>query len=107
MRSKITLWALLLIICTAAQADVLRLRNGTTVEGKFVSGNEKGIWFEHAPQGSTLYPLSFIEGVTFGVYTPYSSILKQPKGQSAKAMRIRESQQEDRSAIHLPVNSFR
>jgi len=109
MARIITLWALLLLCFAGAQADILRLRNGTAIEGKFVSGTEKGIWFERAPEGSALYPLSFVEGVTFGAYVPYSARQNRPKDETGKATqpRIREWPQAGKSAVRLPTNSFR
>ena len=109
MFRTLILGALLLMSCLNARGDILRLRNGTTLEGKFISGSEKGIWFERTPEGSTLYPLSFIERMTFGTYVPYSALNKNPKSETAKAKppRTRESRREDRSTLRLPVNSFR
>ena len=113
MARIITLWALLLLCLVAARADILRLRNGATIEGKFVSGTEKGIWFERAPEGSALYPLSLVEGVTFGAYVPFSARQNRPKNEmgdetgKATQPRIREWPQAGKSAVRLPANSFR
>ena len=49
-----------------AHADILRLRNGEVIEGKFISGSDAGIWFEKLPREASVYPLTLVESVAFG-----------------------------------------
>ena len=87
-------------------ADTLRLRNGTAIEGRFVSGTEKGIWFERGAEGTALYPLSFVENLTFGAYTPYSKNQKSDD-KSLKPPRTPGWPRADTATVRWPINSFR
>ena len=91
------------------QADTLRLRNGTSIQGKFVSGTEKGIWFERGAEGTALYPLSFVENLTFGPYTPYSKNENAPKtdDKTIKPPRTPGWPKVDTAKGRWPINSFR
>ena len=60
---KFMLASLFLVVAT--RADVLHLRNGESVEGKFISGNGATIWFQQALHEAAEYPVSLVESVTF------------------------------------------
>ena len=103
--SKTSLLCVLVLCAVSVQADTLRLRNGTTIEGKFVSGTEKGIWFARGAEGTALYPLSFVENLSFGAFTPYSKNQKQDEKPTAS--RTPGWPQADTVAVRWRVNSFR
>jgi hypothetical protein len=60
-----TAFTLFLALGALAQADTLRLRNGETLEGRFISGSETGIWFETPLHEAAVYPLALVESVSF------------------------------------------
>jgi hypothetical protein len=56
----------LLAACAAmAQADELRLRDGTVILGTYVGGTQKEVYFQHTPAGSDMYPLFMVESLKF------------------------------------------
>jgi len=56
----------LLAACAAvAQADELRLRDGTVILGSYVGGTQKEVYFQHTPAGSDMYPLFMVESLKF------------------------------------------
>jgi hypothetical protein len=100
----------LVLYAVSVKADTLRLRNGTTIEGKFVSGTEKGIWFERGAEGTALYPLSFVENLSFGAFTPYSKNYKGdgPRKDShfTRPQRTPGWPRAENVTVRWPVNSF-
>ncbi len=108
--SKTSLLCAIVLCAGSAQADTLRLRNGTTIEGKFVSGTEKGIWFERGAEGTALYPLSFVENLSFGAFTPYSKNQKpddHPDDHTVRPPRTPGWPRADTATVRWRVNSFR
>jgi hypothetical protein len=57
---------LLLGVVVAARADVIRLRDGTSLVGRYVGGTRTEIWFQSNPQGAQAYPLFLVDSVKFG-----------------------------------------
>jgi hypothetical protein len=56
----------LLAACAiVAQADELRLRDGTVILGAYVGGTQKEVYFQHTPAGSDMYPLFMVESLKF------------------------------------------
>lgn len=77
-----------LFFLSFAHADTLKLRNGTVLEGRFISGDERCIWFQRVPGAMETYPLLYVEGLTFGAaavpssnHSPVSST--KPKANAA------------------------
>jgi hypothetical protein len=53
-----------------ARADVLRLLDGTELEGRFVGGSETEVWFQQAPwlarPATRVIPTVQVQSITFG-----------------------------------------
>jgi hypothetical protein len=106
--SKHSLLCVMMLCAVSLKADTLRLRNGTTIEGKFVSGTEKGIWFARGAEGMALYPLSFVENLTFSTFTPYSKNQEHHEDKSIKwPSRTPGWPRADIATVRWPANSFR
>ena len=62
-----TLGILLYCVSGLAQADVLRLRNGTEFSGRYIGGTKTEIWFQRDGMVSTteVIPTSLVEGLRF------------------------------------------
>ena len=73
--SKTSLLCVMVLCAVSVQADTLRLRNGTTIEGKFVSGTEKGIWFvSKVSTDPLLYATFHSNGLVRTTFTDPASI---------------------------------
>jgi hypothetical protein len=56
----------LLAACAAvAQADELRLLDGTVILGTYVGGTQQEVYFQHTPAVSNMYPLCMVESLRF------------------------------------------
>jgi hypothetical protein len=53
-------------MASLAQADTLRLRDGTVIFGNYVGGSQTEIWFQRSPAGAEAFPLFAVESVRFG-----------------------------------------
>jgi hypothetical protein len=51
---------------SAAQGDVLRLRDGRTIMGSYVGGTAKEVWFQSNAVSAEAYPTFLVESVRFG-----------------------------------------
>jgi hypothetical protein len=80
---------LLAACAAAAQADELRLRDGTVILGSYVGGTQKEVYFQHTPAGSDMYPLFVVESLKFNstpTLTP-SATFRAPNGGTPVAKR--------------------
>jgi hypothetical protein len=57
---------LLGFLAASAQADTLRLRDGTVIMGTYVGGTTTEIWFQRSPAGAEPFPLFAVESLRFG-----------------------------------------
>jgi hypothetical protein len=62
--------ALIGLMCIAASADTLRLRDGRTLNGQFLGATRSEIWFQRDVPGEVLgkeaFPVMQVESLTFG-----------------------------------------
>ena len=58
------------VMCIAASADTLRLRDGRTLSGQFLGATRAEIWFQRDVPGEVLgkeaFPVMQVESLTFG-----------------------------------------
>src|ERR1700719_3629258 len=58
------------LLCMAASADTLRLRDGRTLSGQFLGASRSEIWFQRDVPGEVLgkeaFPVMQVESLTFG-----------------------------------------
>jgi hypothetical protein len=59
------------VLCLAAlmtpvvSADELHLRDGTVIEGSYIGGSQKEIWFQRTPAAPEVFPLFLVESLKF------------------------------------------
>ena len=63
----------LLLLLVPLDADTLKLRNGSVMQGHFIAGDERSIWFQSGLAEASSYPLNFVESLTFGATPPVPS----------------------------------
>ena len=56
----------LLLAAGSAQADDLRLLDGTKLHGWFLGGTENNVWFQTLDAPAKSYPLEMVDALTFG-----------------------------------------
>lgn len=57
---------LVALALAAARADVLRLRDGSVLNGSYVGGTQTEVWFQRGPAGAEAFPLFAVESLKFG-----------------------------------------
>jgi hypothetical protein len=61
------------LMCIAARADTLKLRDGRTLSGQFLGATRSEIWFQRDVPGEVLgkeaFPVMQVESLTFGPST--------------------------------------
>jgi len=66
----IRMLALIGLACVAANADILKLRDGRMYNGQFLGATRTEIWFQRDAPGDVLgaaaYPIAQVESLTFG-----------------------------------------
>jgi hypothetical protein len=55
----------LALIMPTATADELHLRDGTVMEGSYIGGSQKEIWFQRTPAGPEVFQLFLVESLKF------------------------------------------
>ena len=63
----------LFLMLVPLSGDTLKLRNGTVMQGHFVAGDERSIWFQTGIAAADSYPLAFVESLSFGPAMPVPS----------------------------------
>jgi hypothetical protein len=76
----------LLLCLSVLNADTLKLRNGTVLQGRFVAGDERSVWFQTGTEGANPYPLNFVESISFGGVTPLPSAYAPARTTKVKKM---------------------
>jgi hypothetical protein len=66
--------ALLGLLCMAAYADTIKLRDGRVFSGQFLGATRTEIWFQHDTPGEIIgtaaYPIPEVQSLTFGQASP-------------------------------------
>jgi hypothetical protein len=82
-----------------AQADSLRLRDGTIIIGNYVGGTQTEVWFQRSPAGAEPFPLFAVESLRFGPLLGSSA----PPPSVLKASRVTVARKLPREFAHIPA----